>query len=254
MTNIEDIKKEIKEKIKNDPKYIHPANKEFQKDIKKYGFNSGYEYITWMQNNGILKNPIDVDRKHKQQPPKDIDQIKNIDQVKIILEENNIKIKGVEIFHRFWSKIYIKDNKEECWNWTAGTSNGYGQFRVYEEMVRSHRIAYMLTKGNIPEGLQVQHICNNPGCCNPNHLELGDNSKNQQYRSKCGRFVISYKLTEDQIREIHKLYNEQRKLHPELKQWQITEPIVEKFIIAKSTIDQILNGTQWHHIWKEFHK
>ena len=41
------------------------------------------------------------------------------------------------------------------------TTNGYGQFRVYEEMVKSHRIAYMLTKGDIPEGLQVQHLCNN---------------------------------------------------------------------------------------------
>lgn len=56
-----DIIIEIKEKIKNNIGYLHPCNKEFQEDIKIYGFGSGHDFITWMQNNGILKNPSDID-------------------------------------------------------------------------------------------------------------------------------------------------------------------------------------------------
>lgn len=62
MENIENIKKEIKEKIKNNPRYVNSCSKEFQEDIKRYGLNSGYEFTTWMQNNGILKSVTKIYR------------------------------------------------------------------------------------------------------------------------------------------------------------------------------------------------
>ena len=186
--------------------------------------------------------------------------IKNIDIVKKIAEENKVEITDVLIFYRFWEKVDIKDNKEECWNWTAGTILGeYGQFRVYEENTYTHRIAYMLTKGKIPDELHILHICNNRKCCNPYHLEVGDNYQNMQYRNECNRQAKGEhqghsKLTDDQAREIHKSYNEQRKLHPGLKQWQIAEPIAKKYGITKGQVEVILNGKQWYHIWREFHQ
>lgn len=106
------------------------------------------------------------------------------------------------------------------------------------------------------------HICNNSGCCNPNHLELGSDSKNIQYAIKCGRWNTSRKkLTEDQVKEIHTLYNEELKLHPIYKlnseykiKWRILEPIAQKYGISISNIRLIISGINWHHIWKEFHK
>jgi hypothetical protein len=77
---------------------------------------------------------------------------------------------------QFWSKVYIKDNINECWNWNAyiEESNGYGRTTVKGiDRISVHRLSYILTKGSIPDGLQVQHACNNRLCCNPNHLELG---------------------------------------------------------------------------------
>lgn len=56
---------EIKEKIKKNRKYIHPCNNEFQEDIKKYGFDSGHNFMTWMQNNGIMRNPTRVEKEKK---------------------------------------------------------------------------------------------------------------------------------------------------------------------------------------------
>lgn len=64
MNNIEDIIRDIKAKIKNNPKYINTMSKEFQEDIKKYGFENGCKYIACMQQNGILKNPIEHNRDH----------------------------------------------------------------------------------------------------------------------------------------------------------------------------------------------
>jgi len=60
--NNEDIIKEIREKIKKNPKYINPCCKEFQEDIKRYKFESGNKFISWMQQNGIMKNPTKVRR------------------------------------------------------------------------------------------------------------------------------------------------------------------------------------------------
>lgn len=189
-------------------------------------------------------------------------EIKNINQVEKILSENNIEIKDRWIFYNFWRRVYIKDNIKECWNWTLyALYDGYGLFWDGKKKVRSHRMAYELTKGKIPDGLQVQHICNNRRCCNPYHLELGDNTKNIRYKVKCGRQSRligensgNAKLMEDQVREIHIIYNEQRKFHPGFKQWQIIGPIAQKFNVSTSTIKQILHGKLWYHIYKENQK
>jgi hypothetical protein len=196
---------------------------------------------------------------------KDMKKIKNIYQVEKILEENKMEIKDDWIFYNFWQKVDIKDNKKECWNWIAGIDTaGYGQFYLSSHQpARAHRIVYILVKGSISEGLQVQHQCNNRLCCNPNHLELGDNSKNMQYMLKCdrGNKAVGENhgnaiLTDDQVRNIHKLYNEQRKLHPEFlrKKWKITEPIAKKFEVSRSTINMIINGKSWCHIYEEFYE
>ena len=51
---------EIKEKVRQDSKYVHPCNKERQDDQKRLKFLYGYEYIRWMQQNGILKNSTNI--------------------------------------------------------------------------------------------------------------------------------------------------------------------------------------------------
>lgn len=54
-------------------------------------------------------------------------------------------------------------------------------------MYRAHRVAYILTKGDIPDGLLILHSCGNRRCCNPAHLRQGTQSENvkqewDQYR------------------------------------------------------------------------
>jgi hypothetical protein len=70
----------------------------------------------------------------------------------------------------FWSKVVEDD--EGCWNWIGAlNSRGYGQFAVNKVSKSTHRVAYMALVGEIPEGLQIDHLCRNKQCCNPAHLE-----------------------------------------------------------------------------------
>lgn len=72
---------------------------------------------------------------------------------------------------RFWIKVN-KDGPNGCWEWKASTANGYGRFwwgRGKSSL--AHRYSYETTKGPVPEGLELDHLCRNRACVNPDHLE-----------------------------------------------------------------------------------
>ena len=70
---------------------------------------------------------------------------------------------------RFWSKV---DKSNECWLWLTATNlNGYGRFRLNGKTRLAHRVAYEFVVGEIPEGLQLDHLCRVRLCVNPAHLE-----------------------------------------------------------------------------------
>ncbi len=76
---------------------------------------------------------------------------------------------------RFWEKVDVR-GPDECWPWLAGkVPGGYGAFFIAGKMLRSHRVAYELAIGPIPEGMVIDHVkargCNGTDCTNPAHLE-----------------------------------------------------------------------------------
>lgn len=69
---------------------------------------------------------------------------------------------------RFWIKV--KPESTGCWVWTASLSpEGYGRFST--PPIGAHVWAYRLLIGEIPEGLELDHLCRNRACVNPTHLE-----------------------------------------------------------------------------------
>jgi len=70
---------------------------------------------------------------------------------------------------RFWDKVRRGD---KCWLWVgARSSTGYGQIAAAGRLVYAHRFAYELLVGDIPETLQIDHLCRNRACVNPDHME-----------------------------------------------------------------------------------
>lgn len=80
---------------------------------------------------------------------------------------------------RFWKKV-CKKEKRQCWEWTAGTDkDGYGRFWYGSTTVRAHRVAWCLVNERaFSIDLLVLHRCDNPRCCNPDHLFLGTHLDN----------------------------------------------------------------------------
>ena len=77
---------------------------------------------------------------------------------------------------RPWSLLFDKFTVGDgCWEWTASINgSGYGEFmsRRWPKATRlAHRLVYMLLVGDIPDGLDLDHLCRNRRCVRPSHLE-----------------------------------------------------------------------------------
>lgn len=76
---------------------------------------------------------------------------------------------GIRAIH---SVEHPPDGGDGCWEWTGNRDpHGYGRITVAKKTKRAHRVVYEHFKGPIPEGLVIDHLCRNPGCVNPDHLE-----------------------------------------------------------------------------------
>lgn len=118
--------------------------------------------------------------------------------------------KDIERFH---SKINYTHNPDECWEWARYKKRRYGSLKVGRKGVLAHRMAWELANGEIPDGMKVLHKCDNPPCCNPNHLFLGTQLDNIKDRDTKGRQVApkgeqngNCVLSDEQVAEIRRRY------------------------------------------------
>jgi HNH endonuclease len=152
---------------------------------------------------------------------------------------------------RLWEKINKNSdrwwNGNQCWEWLGGTDgDGYGTFNIKTVngkpvLRKPHRIAWELLRGPIPERKRVLHHCDNPGCCNPNHLFLGTSKINSEDMVRKGRQAKGekngmHKLTQDQVDWITVLANQAG--------WPTTL-LAECNGVAKAAVNRVLSGRTW---------
>lgn len=59
-----------------------------------------------------------------------------------------------------------------CWEWAGSRQHdGYGVIRRDKTADMAHRLMYERSKGPVPDGMHLDHLCRNPWCVNPDHLE-----------------------------------------------------------------------------------
>lgn len=149
----------------------------------------------------------------------------------------------VDRWQRFWSRI---EKTDTCWLWTGSTnSGGYGSMWFFGGLRGAHRLMlFWMGKLSHPAYIGdgsndvVLHSCDNPRCVNPAHLSVGTNTQNQKeaYARRLrtphrGSSHKNSKLTDEQVREIRRLYDSGQML-------QI--PLSEKYGVSQVTISLIV--------------
>lgn len=87
---------------------------------------------------------------------------------------------------RFWESV---EKTEGCWLWRGAVSGtGYGRIKDDKQLFAVHRFAYELLVGDIPVGLEIDHLCRVRNCVNPDHLEAVTRQVNVQRAAPYRRY------------------------------------------------------------------
>ena len=148
---------------------------------------------------------------------------------------------------------YKIDISTNCWFWLGGKDkDGYGKVKKFGKTVRASRLYYEKYKGGIEDNKVIMHLCDNPPCVNPDHLNIGthlDNEKNKDLKGRRspspsishpellarGEKHYKSKLTEDAIYDIRESLSS-------------ASVLAIKYNVHKSIIFKIKSGKTWRHL------
>lgn len=78
--------------------------------------------------------------------------------------------------------------RDECWKWTGSLdTKGYGRLNIGSSTFKAHRLSLFLRDQTGPRNMCALHRCDNPPCCNPDHLFWGTKVDNVRDRHEKGR-------------------------------------------------------------------
>jgi hypothetical protein len=152
-----------------------------------------------------------------------------------------------------WPQVWLEKieqrGPDECWPWRLFRDpKGYGLFKLggrRGRTMRAHRYAYELAYGPIPEGQLVCHRCDNPSCCNPEHLFLGTPAENSADMVRKGRSPNRVLKTQPWARLTEETVLHIRADHQAGKTYR---EIAAEYGVGKTTVESIVRRRTWRHL------
>ncbi len=149
----------------------------------------------------------------------------------------------------FWKKVDKISHPNGCWLWmneTCGKTHGTVNYKGYR--TGAHRIAWILTKGPIPEGKVLMHACDNGICVNPDHLKIGtqhDNMLDMWAKGRGKNPVLKgekhgmAQVTAEQVIEIRNSY-----ATGTISQ----QALADRYGLGQTQVGRIIHGETWKHL------
>lgn len=138
-------------------------------------------------------------------------------------------------------KSLVRLGKEpgDCWEWLGVKTNaGYGKKTLAGQTLLAHRWLWVQLFGPIPDGLVINHLCSNPSCVNPHHLECVTQADNVRYGA-------GTTLTPGDVREIRQAKKD--------KGLNTARLLAEKFGCSPQLIRDIWKNRAWSYKAQPFH-
>lgn len=149
----------------------------------------------------------------------------------------------------FWSKVNkngpaVTTKLGPCWLWTGartgksggiGRNGGYGNIKFQRRFQYAHRVAWILTNGEIPDGQWVLHRCDVRLCVRPAHLFLGNHADNMadmvsKYRGR----GVARKLTDQDAIEIRRRYEDGVSKYRLARDFGVTDTTISNLVQGRT--------------------
>lgn len=146
---------------------------------------------------------------------------------------------------RFWRFV---NKTASCWLWTGATDRkGYGRITVDGTPLLTHRVSWELANGTIPDALCVLHNCpggDNPTCCNPAHLFLGNRPDNNADMQKKGRYARGEQSRHSSLTDATVLA-----IRAEYAAGGVSQRLLaQRHAVSQSVISEIIARKAWTHL------
>jgi hypothetical protein len=148
-----------------------------------------------------------------------------------------------------------------CWEWTKCINGGYGKTTIKGKRVLVHRYSLQLyLKREIPNNLEVRHLCNNPICFNPEHLKEGTHYENMRDMVNSNRQAKGENLSKRLKNIVRKKLIGEENSNSKLNKEQVLHILTYKNIpntlnylsklynVSVEHIRRIHNGKSWKHL------
>lgn len=138
-----------------------------------------------------------------------------------------------------------------CWEWTGSKRGEYGRMIIgsrtdgTRRSASAHRVSYELAYGEIPNGMEICHKCDNPCCVNPIHLFAGTRKDNIDDRERKGRNnpPKGEKHAKAKLTEVDVLIIRTKRL-----QGVSFGKLAEEYGVCKKTIQDAVSGKNWSYL------